>query len=303
MKAVQGGDIATLVGDITLSAKRDIRNVGSRLTSGGAIALSAEQDILLDAQTVEVNNQNKSTGFSGWFSYGSEQTRWNNFTTQLSSLEGGSITAAAKRNLTGIGATLVSQTDLALSADGTVTFDAEQNQKYLSQSGWSFGWGFKGSDILETLATKGGQEAFQQYVSTNPMLAAVHQLATKKNPGINELLALGLSTTRTFGTANTSSAGPQNKGKPGMTSGWGISSRSSFPMNMFPDPGTDKTRCTSNPADCMMALGVRSGFRPGRTSRPGRKAMMSCWRATISTSAPGRTSPSSAVRSCRRAMT
>ena len=99
---VQGGDIATLVGDITLSAKRDIRNVGSHLTSGGAIALSADQDILLDAQTVEVNNQNKTTGFSGWFSYGSEQTRWNNFTTQLSQLEGGSITAAAKRNLTGI---------------------------------------------------------------------------------------------------------------------------------------------------------------------------------------------------------
>ena len=114
-------------------------------TSGGAIALSAEQGILPDAQTVEVKNQNQTHGLLGVPSaYGSEQTCWNNFTTQLSQPEGGSITAAAKPNLTGIRATLASQTDLALSADRMVTFEAEQNEKYLSQSGRSFGWGFKG---------------------------------------------------------------------------------------------------------------------------------------------------------------
>ena len=241
---VQGGDISTLLGDIILSAKRDIRNVGSRLSAGAEIALNSQQDILLDAETVEVANQNKTAGFSGWFAYGSEKTRWNNFTTQLSQLEGGSITAAAKRNLTGIGATLLVQTDIALSADGSVTFDAEQNQKYLSQTGWSLGWGFKGSDILETLATKGGQEAFQKYVNSNPMLAAVSELTTKRKRGINEWINLGLTTSQTL------SAAQQTMRKDGVI---GALVKQ---FNPLPDVAGVAAGCTKNASLCLMQLGA-----------------------------------------------
>ena len=54
---VQGGDISTVSGSITIEAKRDITSVGSRLSSATVIDLVGGRDILLDAQSVEVKNQ------------------------------------------------------------------------------------------------------------------------------------------------------------------------------------------------------------------------------------------------------
>ena len=253
--AVQGGDISTLLGDITLQAGRDVRNIGSRLTAGGTIRLAAKQDILLDAETQEVNNASKQKGFSGWFSYGSQKTSWNNFTTSLSQLEGGAIEATAKRNLTGIGASLLAQTDMALSADGTLTFDAEQNQKYLINSGWSFGASFKGLDLIKTLATSGGKDAFKQYINSNPMLAAVATLANSKGKwdNINGGIALGIASARTFGAATNvklSDGSYLGTGKDGLIGALAQQ------FNPFPSYDAVAKGCTTAPTDCMMALGV-----------------------------------------------
>ena len=255
---VQGGNISTAMGSVVVDAKRDIRNVGATLSSSSRIDLTAGQDILLDAQSIEVQNQNKSTGFCGWFCYGGEKTRWNNFTTQLSQLEAGEISARAKRHLTGIGAILISQTDIDLVAEaGTITFDAEQNQKYLSQSGWSLGGSFKGMDILEALASQGGKAAFQKYVASNPMLAAVSKLAENKGRGVNEWINLGLTTSRTLAAVKPI-AGSDGSWTGTTQAGLINALAGDFAkqFNPFPNPGDVASGCKQASLDCMFALGV-----------------------------------------------
>ena len=174
----------------------------------------------------------------------------------MSQVESRTLTASAGRNFTGIGAIILNESDLTLSAVGTVTFDAEQNQKYLTQSGWSFGWGFKGSDFLETLATKGGQDAFQQYVQSNP-LAAVHALAANKGRGINEWLNVGLTTARTLTAADQEWKTQGSVLVEGTSMGGAILNQ----LNPFPSLKDAGKSCAGSPSACAFAMDVSFRFQ------------------------------------------
>ena len=75
-----------------------------------------------------------------------------------------------------MGALLFAARDIDLTAGEDITFDAHQNLRYVSRSGWSVGISFGGSGIIEALLSDG--DILEAYVNTNPTLAAVHRLAT-----------------------------------------------------------------------------------------------------------------------------
>jgi filamentous hemagglutinin family protein len=185
---VRQGTIQTEFGDLTLTsgAGYDIRNVGSLISAGGTVSIDSGRDLQLNATTVElqsVSYTNKQSTFLGFIPYkgGWANSDWNSFATVLASIEGNNVNLNAKRNISALGASAMALSDLTLTAGDSVTFDAKQNWLYKNQSGGSWGFFVSGFKLTQALASGGPSQAFRDYIGANPMLAAVHQLATAKD--------------------------------------------------------------------------------------------------------------------------
>ncbi len=200
---IESGVIQTEFGDITLITDRyDIRNHGSFLSSGGDLTLQAGRDVSLTAQSFEVHNLFKKRGFSGFLTYSSNKTYWNNFATALSQLEGMNVNISAGQDVKGIGATVMALNDLVMSAGRDMSYDAKQNEKYLVEKGWSFGLTSSKFQVSQGLIRSG--DLLQAYMNDNPALAAVHELATAEDGwgALNGSLALIWHGSQTLANAN-----------------------------------------------------------------------------------------------------
>ena len=192
---IQEGNISSTYGSITLDAGNDIRNHASLISAGGDITLDAEGDIELYAKSEEVHNFIKRRSI-GFLSISQQETRYNEFGTAFSTLEGNNIYATAGNNLIGTGTIANAASDLVLNAGNDVTFDAHQNIRYRETEGWSFGISFPGSNIIAALVEGGDlSEALDAYIGSNPVLAAAHQLATARNGDQTRSAILGLGIT------------------------------------------------------------------------------------------------------------
>ena len=210
--ALQSGNITTQFGDIIIKSEDgDVTNLGSVMSAGGTIDIDAGNDVIMDALSVELHNIDKRRGFSG-LSYSSNKTYWNNFVTALPSLEGDNVGINAGNNITGIGATIMARNDLDLLAANNLTFDAEQNQKYLHREGWSIGVSFPGSGIIDGILQGDERAAFEAYMQTNPLLSSIHQLSSADDGwGVaNGMLALVYNAPKVFSAANQLAQGPQH---------------------------------------------------------------------------------------------
>lgn len=172
---ISEGVISTEYGDVILNAGRDVLSEGAMISAGADVQITADRDVRLTAKSEELHNYYKKRGFSG-LSYGENRIRWNEFSTAFSQIEGNNIAISAGRDVTGMGALLFAAQDIDVTAGEDITFDAHQNLRYVSRSGWSIGISFGGSGIIEALLNDG--DMLDAYVSTNPSLAAVHRLAT-----------------------------------------------------------------------------------------------------------------------------
>ncbi|WP_322864768.1 hemagglutinin repeat-containing protein (plasmid) [Aquicoccus sp. G2-2] len=172
---ISEGVISTEYGDVILNAGRDVLSEGAMISAGADVQITADRDVRLTAKSEELHNYYKKRGFSG-LSYGENRIRWNEFSTAFSQIEGNNIAISAGRDVTGMGALLFAAQDIDVTAGEDITFDAHQNLRYVSRSGWSIGISFGGSGIIEALLNDG--DVLEAYVSTNPSLAAVHRLAT-----------------------------------------------------------------------------------------------------------------------------
>ena len=206
--ALESGVIQTEYGDIDLRADRGIvRNYGSVVSAGGDLSIDAGSDVVLNALSVEVKNLSKKRGFSGFLTYSSNKAYWNEFATSLSALEaGGSVAVSAGRDVKGIGATIMALDDVSLGAGRDIAFDAKQNQKYLVEKGWSFGITASGFDLTGAILSGDPKNVLQAYMADNPMIAAVHELATAEDRWdvVNGSLALLWHGSATIGDANRS---------------------------------------------------------------------------------------------------
>ncbi|MEM6478500.1 MAG: hemagglutinin repeat-containing protein, partial [Pseudomonadota bacterium] len=201
---IESGVIQTEFGDITLRTDRgSIINIGSFLSSGGDLTVQAAGDVVLNATSFEVHNLYKKRGFSGFLTYSSNKTYWNNFATALSQLEGMNVTVAAGNDIKGIGATIMALDDLTMSAGRDMSFDAKQNKKYLTEKGWSFGLTSSKFKVSQGLIQSG--DALQAYLNDNPALAAVHELATAEDGWgtLNGTMALIWHGSATLANANS----------------------------------------------------------------------------------------------------
>ena len=183
------GILATQFGDIYLEAGQEIASIGSTVSAGGTIEMTAS-DVSLSAVAEETVNYARKSGFS-FLSYSDNRVKWNEFQTAYSTVEANNISINATNNIIGIGSQIIAAGDVDLIAGNDLTLDAHQNDKYEIRSGWSFGISFGGSTILQAIAE--GDDVLEAYVSTNPTLAAVYQLGTAKDryDSLNGLIALG----------------------------------------------------------------------------------------------------------------
>lgn len=191
---IQEANISSTYGSITLDAGNDIRNHASLISAGSDITLEAGNDIELYAKSEEVHNYVKHRSI-GFLSISQEETRFNEFGTAFSILEGNNIYATAGNNLIGTGTIANAASDLVLYAGNDLTFDAHQNVRYRETEGWSFGISFPGSNILAALADGDLSAALDEYIGSNPLLAAVHQLATAENGDQTRSAILGIGIT------------------------------------------------------------------------------------------------------------
>lgn len=174
--------LSTVTGGISLIVGQDLSVTGSHISAGGDISINVGNDVLFDALSVEVLHKASCSGICGFLAIGKSSTVGNNFGVSLASVTGRNINITADNNITAIGATLMAQDNISLSAGQTVTFDAEQNERYLKESGWSFGISFKGASILEAgLTGNGVEDLFDAFIANNPTLAAVSQLSQANN--------------------------------------------------------------------------------------------------------------------------
>ncbi|WP_425073509.1 hemagglutinin repeat-containing protein [Sagittula sp. S175] len=207
--AMQSGVFQTSFGNIDLIAGRDIDSSGSYVSSGANARLVAGRDVYMDAVSVELDNYYKNSGFSGFLTYSSTKTRYNNFETSMAQVEGYDVSIEAGRNVTGIGVILLAMNDMSIVAGQDMVYDALTNRKYLEESGWSFGLTSSRFTITQSVLNNANNDPIHQYIADNPMLGAAYQLATAKDGWgrLNGSLALLVSGARTLSTARDEEVG------------------------------------------------------------------------------------------------
>ncbi|WP_299727535.1 filamentous hemagglutinin N-terminal domain-containing protein [uncultured Tateyamaria sp.] len=207
--AMQSGVFQTSFGDIDLVAGRNIDSSGSYVSAGANARLVAGNDVYMDAISVELHNYYKDSGFSGFLTYSSTKTRYNNFETSMAQVEGYDVSIEAGNDLTGIGVILLAVNDLSLTAGNDMVYDAKTNRKYLEESGWSFGLTSSRFTITQAVLDNANNDPIHAYIADNPMLGAAYQLATAEDGWgrLNGALALIVSGARTLRTARDAEVG------------------------------------------------------------------------------------------------
>ncbi|MBL8573799.1 MAG: hemagglutinin repeat-containing protein, partial [Hyphomicrobiaceae bacterium] len=267
---MQDSVVASEFGSVSLIAGRDILNDGSTLSSGGALSLDAGRDVQLYANTQELHNVYKNRGFSG-LGYGMRKVQWNNFVTAYSNIEAASLVITADRDFKAVGTKIAATEDLSIAALRDLTFDAQQNEYYRRESGWWIGFQAPLFDMIGAIARGDGAALLQQYASQNPLLAAVHDLATGRSRGVSGALSLALGSLRTLDAAGKAAMGPPTL-TDGLVQQFNMSKTLGFdPMQLLSGNTSGFTSaaagCVSDPTSCTFLGGVSLRFTAWSSQR------------------------------------
>ena len=262
---VQESNVVSEFGSVSAQAGRDLINIGSVWSAGGAVDLSAKNDARFDAKTEEMQNVYKSSGFYA-FGYSSNKQYWNGFVNAFSDIEGASVSIAAGNDLRGIGVKLVSGGDTVLSAGRDATFDALQNAYYVRASGWSIGFVAPAFSIVAAALRGDGKAALQSYVSQNPLLAAVHNLATGNGGSFGNSLKLVTGGASLLASANYAARRPDSLGLTGSLAAQfsPLLGNALDPFALWKDGASGLTNaaknCVTSPLSCSFLSGIALRF-------------------------------------------
>ncbi|WP_448954903.1 hemagglutinin repeat-containing protein [Labrys neptuniae] len=269
---IQEGNVVSEFGSVTAKAGHDLTTVGSVWSAGGDVSLSAVNDILLDAKTEEMNDVYKKTGFHG-IGYASNKQYWNGFVNSYADLQGANVTVDAGHNLTAIGAKFVSGTDTQLSAGNDITFDAQQNDYYSIAKGWSVGFSSPTFTLMSEALKGDGRQALRDYISQNPLAAAVHQLAVGQDNSLSNALTIVTAGARLLSAANIQARQGDSTGLVGSLvaqfdplKGNGLDPYALL-TGTGPNLSQAASNCVSNPAQCSFLVGVSLRFTSWKSER------------------------------------
>jgi adhesin HecA-like repeat protein len=172
----QGAEIVAGGNIVMSTASGDIVNKGSTISAGGDAYLVAARDVKLEAlsKTVEDYFYNKNNSM---FTARSYESGWTKSATLLSEVNAdGDVVIDAGGNIYGRGARITAGHDISLSADGDVTFEAEQVDQYQWTVAKSSGFRINGlfGAVIDTVSGKG--DLGSNLVKQIPILNAVNGL-------------------------------------------------------------------------------------------------------------------------------
>lgn len=269
---IQDASIASEFGDVSLKATRDILLNGSALSAGATVNGEAGRDIKMASVAEEITNYTSKSGIIG-FGIGSQKRNWNGFVTAFPTIEANDIALNAGNNLSAIGSKLVSADEIALSAGNDLTFDAQQNHYYDRSSGWYIGFSAPALDILSAAFKGDGKQALAAYVNQNPLLAAVHSLATGSGTStLGSALKVATAGARLLAGARADALGGQMGASAALLAQFNPANGLNLdPFSLIKGKGASPlsllNQCSANAKDCAFLSGISFRLSVWRSSQ------------------------------------